>query len=63
MKNLMEWIQETIGLSPEVQIKIFASLVVALVLWIFYSLTIKIVGRRTENVRTRYTWRKTSGYV
>ncbi|MBU4226703.1 MAG: mechanosensitive ion channel family protein [Candidatus Atribacteria bacterium] len=63
MKNLMEWIQGTIGLSPEVQIKIFASLVVALVLWILYYLIIKIVWRRTENVRTRYTWRKTSGYV
>src|SRR4030043_939916 len=63
MKNLMEWIQETIGLSPEVQIKIFASLVIALVLWILYSLIIKIVWRRTENVRTSYSWRKTSSYV
>jgi len=63
MKNLMEWIQETIGLSPEVQIKIFTSLVIALVLRILYSLIIKIVWRRTENIRTRYTWRKTSGYV
>lgn len=63
MKNLLGWIQETIGLSPEVQIKIFASLVIALVLWILYSLIIKIVWRRTENVRTSYSWRKTSSYV
>src|SRR5665648_1186389 len=63
MKNLMAWIQETIGLSPEVQIKIFASLVITLVLWILYSLITKIVWQRTENVRTRYAWRKTLGYV
>jgi small-conductance mechanosensitive channel len=63
MKNLMEWIQKTSGLSPEVQIKIFASLVIALVLWILYSLITKIVWHRTENVRTRYAWRKTLGYV
>ncbi|MDD5014697.1 MAG: hypothetical protein PHW73_06295 [Atribacterota bacterium] len=63
MKNLMEWIQETIGLSPEVQIKIFASLVIILVLWILYSLIIKIVWRRTENIRTRYSWRKTLDYI
>jgi small-conductance mechanosensitive channel len=63
MKNLMEWIQETIGLSPEVQTKIFASLVITLVLWILYSLITKIVWQRTENVRTRYAWRKTLGYV
>src|SRR5665648_599674 len=63
MKNLMAWIQETIGLSPEVQIKIFASLVITLVLWILYSLITKIVWRRTENVRTRYNWRKTLDYI
>ncbi len=63
MKNLMEWIQKALGLSPEVQTKIFASLIIGLILWILYSLIIKIVWRRTENVRIRYSWRKTSGYV
>jgi len=63
MKNLMAWIQEAIGLSPEIQIKIFASLIITLVLWILYSLIIKIVWRRTENVRTLYSWRKNSGYI
>jgi small-conductance mechanosensitive channel len=63
MEILIKWIQETIGLSPEGQIKIFASLIISLVLWILYYLIIKVVWRRTEDVRTRYTWRKTSGYV
>ncbi|MBU4562197.1 mechanosensitive ion channel family protein, partial [bacterium] len=63
MKNLMEWIQKALGLSPEVQIKIFASLVISLVLWVLYSIIVKIVWRRTENVRIRYSWGKTSGYV
>jgi len=63
MKNLTEWIQKALGLSPEVQIKIFASLVISLVLWVLYSIIVKIVWRRTENARSRYTWRKTSGYV
>lgn len=59
----MEWIQKALGLSPEVQIKIFASLVISLVLWVLYSIIVKIVWRRTENVRIRYSWGKTSGYV
>ncbi|HDP36908.1 MAG TPA: mechanosensitive ion channel family protein [Candidatus Atribacteria bacterium] len=63
MKNLMEWIQKALGLSSEVQIKIFVSLVISLVLWVLYSIIAKIVWRRTENVRIRYSWRKTSGYV
>jgi len=63
MEVLTKWIQKTIGLSPEVQTKIFISLIITLVLWIFYSLIIKIVLRRTENARIRYAWRKTLGYV
>ncbi|MBU4292695.1 MAG: mechanosensitive ion channel family protein [Actinobacteria bacterium] len=63
MKNLMDWIQKALDLSPEVQIKIFVSLVISLVLWVLYSIIAKIVWRRTENVRIRYSWRKTSGYV
>jgi len=59
----MALIQDTIGFSPEIQTKIFASLMITLVLWILYSLIIKIVWRRTENVRTLYSWRKTSGYI
>ena len=63
MEAPIKWIQETIGLSPEVQLKIFASLIIGLVLRILYSLIVKILWRRTENVRTRYSWRKTSGYI
>lgn len=63
MENFMAWIQENIDLSPEVQTKIFTSLIITLVLWMLYSLIIKIVWHRTENVRTRYNWRKTSGYI
>jgi len=63
MNNLAEWIKEVLGLSPGVQLKIFASLVIALILRIIYSLIIKIVRRRTENVRIRYSWRKILGYI
>ena len=63
MKNLMDWVQKALGLSPEVQVKMFASLIIGLILWILYSLVVKIVSRKTENVRTRYSWRKTSGYI
>jgi len=63
MKNLMDWIQKVLGLNHEVQIKIFTSLIVVLILWIFYLLIVKIVSGRTENVRTRYSWRKTSSYI
>ena len=63
MEVLTRWIQKTIGLNPEIQIKILSSLLITLFLWLFYSLIIKIVWRRTENARIRYNWKKTSGYI
>ena len=63
MEIITKWIQKTIGLSPEIQIKILSSSLIILFLWLFYFLIIKIVWRRTENARIRYSWRKTLGYV
>ena len=63
MEILMKWIQDTVGLSFELQIKIFTLLLICLVLWILYTLVIIMVWHRTEDVRMRYRWRKTSGYV
>lgn len=60
---LIKWVHDTIGLSPDVQYKIFGLLLFSLVLWIIYSLIIRIVWHRTEDVKTRYRWKKTAGYV
>jgi len=63
MEFIVKWIQDIIGLNPEIQVKIFTSFVITLVLWILYSLITKIIWRRTKNVRTLYSWRKASGYI
>ena len=63
MDILVKWIEKTLGLSPEIQIKIFTSLVIGLILWILHSLLMRITWRRTEDARIRYIWRKTSGYI
>jgi small-conductance mechanosensitive channel len=34
-----------------------------LVLWALHTLALRIVWRRTDDIRTRYGWRKVSGYV
>jgi len=63
MKSLIEWVQGTVGLSPEMQVKIFTSFIIVLVLWLLHFLIIRIVWRRTEDVRIRYSWQKTFGYI
>ncbi|MFH1038340.1 MAG: mechanosensitive ion channel domain-containing protein [PVC group bacterium] len=43
--------------------KIVISLAAVLVLWLLRWILLRVVQGRTENVRARYYWRKTSGYV
>jgi len=62
MSNLFERLQEITGLSPELQKKLFGSLIIVLILWIIRILIIRIVWRRTEIIRIRYQWRRTTNY-
>lgn len=63
MDQVTKWFQDTLGVSTEYQLKIFASVTVVVLLWACRGLLDRLVARRTENLRTRYVWSKTSGYV
>jgi len=60
---MIKWIHKNIGLIPETQMKVFLLLLISLILWVLYFLINWLVWRRTEDVRTRYRWKKTSGYI
>jgi len=60
---IIKWIHNNIGLSPETQMKVFLLLLISLILWVLYFLINWLVWRQTEDVRTRYRWKKTSGYI
>jgi small-conductance mechanosensitive channel len=63
MGNLAELIQKTTDLNPELQTKLMTSVVIVLLLWLIRTLIIRIIWRRTEDVRVRYIWRKTLTYI
>ncbi|MFH2013298.1 MAG: mechanosensitive ion channel family protein [Pseudomonadota bacterium] len=63
MENLTEFIKSMTGLSPELQTKLLASVGIIFILLLLRTLTLRIVWRRTEDVRTRYLWRKTLIYI
>jgi len=60
---IIKWIHKNIGLSPETQMKMFLLLLISLIIWVLYFLINWLVWRQTEDVRTRYRWKKTSGYI
>lgn len=63
MKDLPQLFQSYLGLSSETHDRLISSLVIILSLWILRSVINRVVLRRTENVRTRYSWRKASTYI
>jgi small-conductance mechanosensitive channel len=63
MDRITHWIQKFSGLSPEMQAKIFASLLTIILLWLIRTVVIRIVMRKTEDPYVRYRWRKGTVYL
>lgn len=60
---MLEIIRDVTGISPEVQTKIYLSIIIFFVLGLTRVVVLKVVWRRTEEVRTRYTWKKSMTYI
>jgi small-conductance mechanosensitive channel len=63
MQHVTEWIQQTLGLSPEFQDRVFMSLAAVILLWIVHLVVTRLILPRVEDVYVRYRTRKTAGYV
>lgn len=59
----MNWLQENLHLSPELQARLFGSLAILLLLWLVRWLTGRIIHGRTDNVTIRYRAQKILDYV
>ncbi len=63
MSSVSTWIETTLRLSTHAQSKILISLIVIAVLWLLRFLVSRLVWKRTEDIRTRYLWRKSLIYI
>ena len=63
MTSLLEQFSEMVALSPETIGKILATFAVILGLGAVRFIALRIVYRRTSDVRIRYNWRKTITYM
>ncbi len=63
MDHLTNWIQGTMGLSPEGQGKLLISVVTILIVLVLRRLILNVLFQKFEDVRIRYRWRKSSAYV
>ncbi len=63
MQNIVQWIENNLGLSPQFQTRLLTSLLVVFLLLIIRRIILLFVYRRTKDIGTLYRWRKTSSYI
>lgn len=63
ISDLTQKLQQTIGVSAEVQIDATLTLLVVLFLWVVRKLILRAALRKTDDVHARYRWRKSTAYV
>ena len=60
---MTDWLQTRLGLSPELQLRLLATLATLVVLWLARRIALALVYRRVRDAWGRYRWRKGLTYV
>jgi small-conductance mechanosensitive channel len=60
---MIDWLQTHLGMSPELQTRLFATLGTVAGLWVLHKLILALVYRRVRDPWSRYRWRKSLTYV
>ncbi|MCK4409648.1 MAG: mechanosensitive ion channel [Candidatus Eisenbacteria sp.] len=63
MNQLAEWLSSGTSMNVDVSLNLVISAAVILFLWAARALLLLIVRRRTDDIRSRYNWRKVSTHV
>ena len=63
METVVNWLQNTVGLSPAVQSRLLGSVLAIALLWALRRVVLAVIWRRVDDVRLRYRWRKTTSYI
>jgi len=60
---MIEWVQHSFGISPDVQVKILISLITILIITILRKIIVKFFISKIDDINLRYQWRKISLYI
>ena len=63
MEQVKDWIEKSIGLSPDVQEKILATIITIFALWLIRRIILFFTFKTAKDVRIQYRWRKTTVYI
>jgi small-conductance mechanosensitive channel len=60
---MTDWLQNTVGISPDVQVNILISIIIVFGIIFIRYLLVKLVIHNMEDLNLRYQWRKFSLYI
>jgi len=63
MKNISEFLNTATGLASSTQAKILFSLLIILFLWFFQLIMLRTIWKKTTNIKTRYTWKRSLSFI
>ena len=63
MSELFGWIQSMQDANPDVWGKVLSLLAAVVGLWLLRMLVLVLIRQQTDDVRSRYWWRKNSAYA
>jgi len=63
MNSTRNFIAEALGIPIEILDKIFLSLIILILLSIIRLILLRVVWRQTQNVKTRYQWKRTLSFI
>ncbi|MGW8249768.1 MAG: mechanosensitive ion channel family protein [Anaerolineales bacterium] len=61
--SLVTWLEQNLGVGEETQYKLVATLAVLLVFWVVNFVVRRLLVARIDDLRLRYFWQKTLGYI
>src|SRR2546425_4619879 len=60
---MTDWLQTRLGISPELQMRLLATVATIVGLWLVHRIVLGLVYRRVRDPWGRYRWRKGLTYV
>lgn len=63
MNSFRDFLSSTLNLNPDIQYKIFVSVLIIILLWAIRVIILRLVWRQTKNVKTRYQWKRSLSLI
>lgn len=60
---MTDFIHKYFEISPDMQIKIFTTIIIALILWSIYKILLRLFVSKLEDLKVRYQWKRLTLYI